>query len=190
MWAWRARPLAAALVVAAVLGGVAASAQEEAGPPEAPPDEAHAGGGEVRLGELPPEARRRVRGLWARLCCACPSESWSRTLANCPDGCADAQKGEVVRAVAQGATDGQVLEAQRSRHGPQVLAAPEAEGSAAWVYWAPFLLLLGGAGLVAGVLARWRRGAMTGAAGAALVQAEAPRGEELDAVERELEGMD
>lgn len=186
MWAWRARAPAPALALAlAAVWAGAARAQEVQGP--TPADEAHTGGGEVRLGDLPPEARRRARALWGRLCCACPSENWSRTLANCPDACADPQKGEVTRALAEGATDEQVLEAQLGRYGPQVLAAPEAEGAAAWVYWAPFLLLAGGAGLVAGVLARWRRGERVEVVRPGV---EVPRGEELDAVERELEEME
>jgi hypothetical protein len=62
------------------------------------PDPLHARGpGKVSLSDLPREHRERVWSLWNRLVCACPDENWSKLLANCPDGCADPQKQQVIR---------------------------------------------------------------------------------------------
>lgn len=66
----------------------------------------------------------RVRNLEVELMCACPREKWSRTLSNCPDGCADPQKGEIRAMVLRGDEDGQIYSWMIQKYGPQVRSTP------------------------------------------------------------------
>ncbi len=161
--------LAASLLVAAV-----AAAQEniEGGHEASEP-------GRVHIADLPVESRQRVHHLWSELVCACPDENWSKSLANCPDRCADAQKAEVVVAVAAGSSDEDVLAAQVARYGSKVL------GSQPTAFLVPIVLALGGAGVLVFVYRRWRRASGV-AAGEAAAAATSLRPEEIAAVEREL----
>jgi len=75
--------------------------------------------------EFAPEQRERMERLFYRVMCACPRENWSRTLAGCPEACADPQKREIRAAVKAGKTDQEILEEQQKKYGPQALAIPD-----------------------------------------------------------------
>lgn len=53
-------------------------------------------------------ARREY--LWSAIMCWCPKEKWTRTLAGCPDGCADEQKSMVSAWLSEGRTSDEVVE--------------------------------------------------------------------------------
>jgi len=103
------------------------------------------------------EDRRRVEHLEASIICACPRENWSKTLANCPDGCADQQKLFIRDAVRSGKSDGAVFEAMVAAYSGKVLAAPPWSGSGKWSYILPLagFVVIVGAG--AYVVSRWRQ---------------------------------
>jgi len=73
-----------------------------------------------------PGQRERVDRLFTLVICACPKEGYTKTLAGCPDGCADEQKREVRAGVKAGKTDQQILDEQVMVHGTkQVLSLPD-----------------------------------------------------------------
>ena len=66
----------------------------------------------------------RIRKLEERVTCACPRENWSKTLAHCPDRCANPQKEEIRTEILQGKSNSEILQAQAQRYGPKALAQP------------------------------------------------------------------
>lgn len=73
------------------------------------------------------EQRERIEKLFLRIICDCPRENWSKTLAGCPEGCAEPQKKRIRELVKAGKTDEEVLEDQLGSHGGdrRVLAEPD-----------------------------------------------------------------
>jgi cytochrome c-type biogenesis protein CcmH/NrfF len=72
------------------------------------------------------EERERIERLFTLVICACPKEGFTKTLAGCPDGCADEQKREVRAGVKAGKTDQQILEEQViAHHTREVLSLPD-----------------------------------------------------------------
>ena len=140
------------------------------------------GPGKVLLSELPPEQRGRVERLWKKLVCACPDENWSKLLDNCPDGCADPQKQEVIRAVTAGQSDTQVLADQEARYGPKV----RAEGAGFWMFLAPF----GAALMFLGMAFRRVRARAAAVAPVATAGSGSVSATELARVERELKEIE
>ncbi|MCG3134408.1 MAG: hypothetical protein HMLKMBBP_01714 [Planctomycetes bacterium] len=79
---------------------------------------------EVALNELTAEQRRRTLDAFAHVVCKCPSENWSKTLAMCPDACANPQKATVVRRVIEGRTLDEIVAEQVRLYGPKASAEP------------------------------------------------------------------
>jgi len=143
---------------------------------------------EVNLADLPPEQRVAALDAWSHVYCACASENWSRTLSNCPDGCARKQKQQILLRVQAGWDRKRIVAEQVAMYGPQAAADPgtSANGSL-WVVAG----LLVGAGAAGFVLARWRRVAAERRAVAATARTTSPvASAESDAIERELREID
>lgn len=179
--------LATLSLLAALLLG-APAVQGEAG--TAPQDAAEAFPGRVTLQDLSIEQRQRVHRLWTQVICNCPRENWSRTLANCPDGCAEGQKNQIKAQVLAGRSDEEILAIQKEENGPRVLSSPGLEGSGKWAYILPFAGLAAGAIFVTWVLRRWQRAAHVSLEERQSVPEDRIEEEELLAVERELEEID
>ena len=96
------------------------------------------------------EARAR---LWGKIICWCTDEGWTKTLAGCPDGCANPQKTMVENGLDEGLTDEEIIERMVNdpRGGEQVRASLKAEGFNLVAFWMP--VLTGGFALVLVVLA-------------------------------------
>ena len=118
----------------------------------------HASTAPVTLKDLTSEQRIRVGGLYNRIFCDCPREDYSKTLAGCPDPCANPQKHIVHDMVREGESDEEIFRAMLARKGDQrVLAAPEgAFGKVAYVL--PFLAFVLGSIAAVIVVRRWRAG--------------------------------
>jgi cytochrome c-type biogenesis protein CcmH/NrfF len=169
--------LAGALLASALLGAADAARADE---------DPHGRRAELRtLSELTPQQRRLAEQAFSRIVCACPRENWSKTLANCPDGCAVPQKQLAIARIVEGRTLDEIVAEQVKRYGSKAAADPGAFWNGAW--------LVGGtaaAGLVVAgfVLARW-------ASAARRRRAEPPAANDADraetaAVERELREID
>ncbi|MBI4604771.1 MAG: cytochrome c-type biogenesis protein CcmH [Planctomycetes bacterium] len=134
----------------------------------------------------------RVAYLERSLICWCPDESWTRTLAGCPDGCAEEQKRLIKDWIGEGLTDREVVErmAAHPKGGPKVRAVPEAKG-ANWVgYLFPFVAFGAAAALVAVLLRRLTR-RTSGGGPAPGAQAEASADDAIgEGIERELREME
>jgi cytochrome c-type biogenesis protein CcmH/NrfF len=161
------------LAALAVSSGSLAVAQEGA----------HASAGTIVLDDLSVEERQRARSLWSHVICSCPRENWSKTLANCPDGCSDPQKQVILRQVREDWSDESIFEYQVGQWGTKVLAKPDDF----FLYALPVAFLLGCIMVVWVVLRNWRRQAAAAHAAHHLgVPADVG---ELAAVERELEEL-
>lgn len=176
----RAASLAATFAVslAAVLliAGSAAAQQDPHSGPAAPPAD---------LQQLTPEQRRDALEAYAHIVCKCPVENWSKTLASCPDGCADQQKGMVLRRIAEGWKLDAIVAEQVERFGSKAAADPGAgKDGSLWI----MLSLAIGAVAAVGVLLSWRRRA--GVTAATQQPARAATGDETSAIERELREID
>lgn len=172
--------LAAAAVVAVAAATGAAFAQDAGG--------GHGRGAEVELSSLSPEQRAFALDVWAHIYCACEHENWSRTLSNCPDGCAVPQKQQVLQRVAAGWDLDRIVAEQVKQYGPRAAADP---GSGANGTLFVLAGLVAGAGVAAGVLSAWRRGAAQRREAAQAARESAPTdAAESDAVERELREID
>ncbi len=142
--------------------------------------------------EFTPQQRERIDRLFYRVMCKCKKENWSKTLAGCPDACADEQKQEIRVAVKAGRSDQEILDEQARKYGPRALAIPDSTLAS----WFPYMVLGGLTVVVLLILARSIRPApRTGPEGESQGPA-SPSGlsEEdrriADAVERDLEEMD
>jgi len=143
----------------------------------------HGTDGFIVLDQLDTAQRQRARKLFAELVCSCKSENWSKSLLNCPDGCADPQKQEILQQIKLGWDDDRIVEFQVQAYGPRVRGKPDD----ILTYVLPMLVLIGAGVLVAMVFAKWR-------ASAAAAHADRPTGappadEELAAIERELQEL-
>ncbi|MFN0058890.1 MAG: cytochrome c-type biogenesis protein CcmH [Planctomycetota bacterium] len=130
----------------------------------------------------------RLRELEDQVMCACKTENWSRSLANCSEGCADPQKRQLRESVLADKSDEQILAAMKERYGSRVLAAPSWQGAGKWTYLLP-PIVLGLAIVIAVVVLRsWRRQTLT--AHGARREATPVDAGELQRVERELDELD
>lgn len=172
----RADIRSAALALVLLFGGTASAQQDpHSGPGAAPAD----------LQQLTPEQRRDALDAYAHIVCKCPNENWSKTLASCPDGCADQQKGMVLRRIAEGWTRDAIVAEQVERFGAKAAADPgSGRDGSIWI----ILALTVGAASAVGVLLTWRRRA--GASGAQREPSSAATGDETSAIERELREID
>jgi cytochrome c-type biogenesis protein CcmH/NrfF len=81
--------------------------------------------------------RERIELLFQQVMCKCPREDWSKTLAGCPDGCAEQQKAEIRAAVKAGKKDDQIIAEQVGRYGREARARPDS----LLAHWGPYLAL-------------------------------------------------
>ncbi len=142
----------------------------------------HDHAGKIRLEELPVELRTRARTLWSNVICACPSENWSKSLLNCPDGCADAQKQEILQHLQDGWDDEAILKEQLDKYSSRVIGAPDDVLS----YALPLAALVASVVVLGTVYASLRRRSAQERAERGTVRADEG---ELAAVERELQEL-
>jgi cytochrome c-type biogenesis protein CcmH/NrfF len=166
--------LAAVLMVLGAFAPEAALAAEGGG---------HGSRGMIILDDLEIEQRQRARKLWAEIVCKCPNENWSKSLLNCPDGCADPQKQEILQQILLGWDDQRVIDYQVQAYGPRAHGKPDD----LMTYLLPVLMLVGSAVVVAVVFARWKRSAAE--AHAQHAGGTPADDAELAAVERELKEL-
>lgn len=181
--------LAAALCAAAGAAGVARAQDDDhdhdVGPGEPDP---HGGKGVSTLGELPPAQQALAKDAWAHVMCACERENWSRTLANCPDGCADRQKLEILGRVSEGWTLQQIVDEQVKSYGPKASADPGGSQNGTLLVLAGIVV---GAAAAGTVLVRWRQAASERRTAAASEEArDGASRAEIAAVEQELREID
>ena len=155
----------------------------------APPD-AHAQGADhgtegklVALDQLDTAHRQRARNLFAEIVCKCPRENWSKSLLNCPDGCADQQKQEILEQITLEWDDARIIDYQVKAYGPRAHGKPDD----LLTYLLPVLFLLVCVSVVSVVFSRWRRASSVarGARGHGPPSAD----DELAAIERELKEL-
>jgi cytochrome c-type biogenesis protein CcmH/NrfF len=143
----------------------------------------HARTSTIVLDDLSVENRQRARSVWSHVICSCPKENFSKTLTNCPDGCADPQKQLILAQIQQGLSNDQIFDLQVQQWGTKIMAKPDD----ALTYALPAFFLLACAGVTLFALTSWRRNAA--AAHAAHHMDVPPEAGELAAVERELEEL-
>lgn len=166
-----------ALVAFAALAPVAAFAQDGHGTEE-----------EIPLSALTAEQRAAVLDGWAHVYCRCERENWSRTLSNCPDGCAMEQKQMVLRGVVAGRPLKDIVAEQVRAFGPRAAADPGTASNGSILVIAGLLVAAGAAGVV---LARWKRGADAKRVQSGDERRTRPIGSaEAEAIERELREID
>ena len=88
--------------------------------------------------------------------CWCPTESWTRTLTGCAEGCAEEQKALIREWLAGGLTDTEIVERMvvHPKGGSRVRAVPEATGTNRLGYVAPFAFIAAAALVLVVVLRR------------------------------------
>jgi hypothetical protein len=142
----------------------------------------------MSLSDLTPVQRAAAVDAWAHVFCNCPRENWSKTLANCPDGCAIPQKQEILHRIVDGWDLDRIVAEQVKKYGPKAAANPGTFVNGTLLVLAGLVL---GAGISCGVLAAWRKAAAERRAAAEAERAARPVGAaEADAVERELREID
>jgi cytochrome c-type biogenesis protein CcmH/NrfF len=153
-----ARAIHAALLLAIVAGALPLPAQAPSPEPSAgmPTGHGERGAPQPLLELTDDQLRLRMKRLQGQVMCACPDENFSRTLANCPDGCADPQKSAIRAQVMSGWPDDRIIAAQIAEHGPRVRAHPGWSGAGKWAIILPFAALAGGAWFAGRVIRRWR----------------------------------
>ena len=131
----------------------------------------------------------RISALYSQIICACPNENWTKTLAGCPDGCADRQKQMVRDGVKAGKSDAQIINEQVRGYGTeQIRAQPDSVFSKTGPY-----IALGILGIVMGlVLARSvrKRGGVTPSGTLTAAPKHGDDASASDQIERDLEEMD
>ncbi|MCE9636187.1 MAG: hypothetical protein K8T90_10835 [Planctomycetes bacterium] len=143
---------------------------------------------EIPLSDLTAEQKAAALDGWAHVYCRCDRENWSRTLSNCPDGCAMEQKQMVVRGVLAGRSLKDIVAEQVQAFGPRAAADPGTASNGSLLVVAGFLIAAGSAGFV---LARWKRGAESKRSAAGEERRTRPvASAEADAIERELREID
>lgn len=151
--------------------------------PDALAQDPHGGRGKIVLDELEVAQRQRARSIFNEIVCKCPSENWSKSLLNCPDGCADPQKQEILQQILLGWDDERIIQYQVQAYGPRAHGKPDD----LLTYLLPVLVLVGSVLVVGVVFARWKRSA---AAAHDQRRPSTPADEvELAAVERELQEL-
>lgn len=169
--------LAALLVVVGLTATLAVPSLARAQQVERGPNE------HIVLDELDIAQRQRAKRLWAEIVCDCPRENWSKSLLNCPDGCSEPQKQEVLHQIVEGRSDQEIIDYQIAQHGPRAHGKPDD----VLTYLLPFLVLVGAVSVVGVVYARWRRASQ--ATHAHRMTGAPPADDELAAVERELQEL-
>ncbi len=142
------------------------------------------------MGDLTASERNRVRSLYQEVMCDCPREDYSRTLANCPDPCAEAQKRIIRAMVEENHSDADIFQTMLSRVGQNrrvIAAAGSAFGAGAYVL--PFVFLGGALVVVGFVLRGWRRQGLLDRQ-RRLQQGAVLSGNEVERVEEELAELD
>lgn len=95
---------------------------------------------------------RFIRKLETEIMCACIKENWSRTLSNCPDGCADPQKQEIREMVRSDATEAAIYQFMINKYGPKVRSTPPG----ILKYLLPSLIFVVGFAIAWAAAASWR----------------------------------
>lgn len=192
--AGRAALLAAALLttllVVAPRGSV--SAQVGDASDDASLSDGHGERGEAAEIPFDPEEPgmfRRLKRLETYVMCACPNENWSRTLANCPDGCADPQKFEIRDMVREGRTDEQIFAAMEQKYGTRVRSHPGWAGTGKWAFILPIAGLLLSAVVAIWVVSRWQTAGVEARTERRRLR-ESVRSEDVERIERDLESLE
>ena len=167
-------------LLAAVLAVFCAIAALGVASPARAEGDGHGTQGFIVLDQLETVERQRARKLFSEIVCKCPNENWSKSLLNCPDGCADQQKQEILHQIQDGWDDAKIVEFQVQMYGPRALGKPDD----LLTYLLPVLTLVGAVVVVGFVIARWRKSAAI--ARDHRRASEPADHEELAAVEREL----
>lgn len=152
----RRTPLRAAALLALLCGASPVPAQAPAGADAQAPDDSGHGvrGTAIPVLELDSEEdERRYQRLLRKLICNCEKENWTRTLANCRDGCADPQKNLIRERIRAGWDDLRIIDEQVAIAGTPVLANPGWSGTGKWLFILPAVALVAGA-WIAGVAIR------------------------------------
>lgn len=143
---------------------------------------------ELTLSDLSPEKRAAALDAWSHVYCNCPREDWSKTLSNCPDGCAIPQKQEIMQRVEQGWDLKRIVAEQVQKYGPKAAADSGTATNGTLMVLAG---LVAGAGLAGFVLAQWKRTAAERRVASEQERAARPAvSSEIDAIERELQEID
>jgi cytochrome c-type biogenesis protein CcmH/NrfF len=185
-----AAPVALVLfALAAVAAGASRTALAQDDSVEPPDDEVHgkAPVREISLSDLTPEQRDVTLDAWAHVYCACPDENWSRTLANCPDGCARGQKQEIIALVRQGYDVKRIVAEQVKKYTERANADPGTAWNGSLLVVVGVLAAAGAAGFV---LARWQRASDVRRAEGSEKWQDPVAAAEAAAVERELQEID
>ena len=143
----------------------------------------HGAKGFIILDQLETAQRQRARSLFAEIVCNCPRENWSKSLLNCPDGCADKQKQEILQQVTLDWDDARIIDYQVKAYGPRAHDKPDD----VLTYLLPVLFLLVCVAVVGVVFSRWRRASFE--ARGERGQGPPPANDELAAIERELKEL-
>ena len=135
------------------------------------------------------QRREYLRG---HIICWCPDEGWTKSLAGCPDGCANEQKGLVDRWLDAGLSDQEVFDRMvaHPKGGPKVLGVPKDARDSRW-FVLPFLFAVVCVVGFAALLRRIRSRSRVQAATFERAAAASGTKDDWDArIERELKEMD
>lgn len=173
-------------LLGAFVAAVACLALGAVAPPARAQDDGHDHGSrvDVNLSDLTPEQRKAALEAWNHVVCNCEREDWSKTLSNCPDGCSQPQKQEILQRVVQGWSLDAIVEEQVKEYGPKAAADPGTARNGTFLVLAGLVIGGAAAGLV---LARWKAAAANRRSAAEESRRTQPvESAESDAVEREL----
>ncbi len=112
---------------------------------------------------LKPELERQAAEIETKLMATC---CFAQQVSVHPSAAAEQAKLDIRRRLAAGETERQILAAYVAQYGKQVLAQPPAEGFDISLYVMPFVLLVGGFGVVILLARRFTQHAPAAAAGA------------------------
>ncbi len=137
----------------------------------------------------PVEDPARIKWLHTHVMCACPDENWSRTLGNCPDGCANPQKGEIADMVYDGKTNDQILDFMVKKYGTRVKSSPGLGGVGGLAFFLPVFALLVMAWFAGGLVRGWKTQGDAARAERRAKHADIDP-EEIARIERDLESLE
>lgn len=133
------------------------------------------------------EQLSRIHRLEVEIMCGCAKENFSRTLSNCPDGCANPQKEEIRRAVSAGKSDQEIFTDMINTYGGKVRSTPPGVWGTLTILL-PMLILLGAAVVGLVTVTRWRRRGVESTRVSAQLGHQVTEAERA-AIEREIEGF-